>query len=583
MRRSLAVSLSLAVLVTSIGLAPYQAVAAETAAPGKAWAPVIETALPVLQASGAPETLAVENALGELRFDLALKREDGAQLLAQFLPGPYAGHPEALARLEPGPRAAAIAAALEAARTSLDTEAASLLERADRNALGEAATRRLQRLASASYLLSPGMAASVRAHAEQLRELKTKSALAQGLGALLGRRTDPAALAVRQQQAEQHQAVVSEIQGILAGAAALTSRLSESSPRGAFARSTLAPYAQRSLEQAAGRLAGRGFSADALHLAILQRHQTVFAQWAKPGWVQPLRRSGDWTPFVATLSAAAASAVSPFQAAAVAPLSAHPDFRMALPSWSLFAGPATVADLIAARFGPAREVPPAKLEVELFRFAGIPVGGSVNMLLLTAAAALFFAGGSLLGAAIFMVMLYGSVIAHEFGHALTAKYYGIQTPSITINPLGGMASLSREPQTAKEEFWITLNGPMVNLALAAASWALLHVASAAFLPLLTSLMTLNAALGVFNLVIPAFPMDSARILRSLLTMILRDDYAAGRATAFVASLMAPAMMMFGMMGGNIVMAMLGMFLMMNNTADMARRPGTELVPPQENK
>ena len=63
---------------------------------------------------------------------------------------------------------------------------------------------------------------------------------------------------------------------------------------------------------------------------------------------------------------------------------------------------------------------------------------------------------SAIGTTILGVALFGSVLLHELGHALTAARYGIFTRSITLYPFGGVAALSREPMKADEELWIAL-------------------------------------------------------------------------------------------------------------------------------
>lgn len=119
--------------------------------------------------------------------------------------------------------------------------------------------------------------------------------------------------------------------------------------------------------------------------------------------------------------------------------------------------------------------------------------------------------------------VFGCVVMHEYGHALAARFFGISTHDITLYPIGGVARLERMSERPWEEFFIAIAGPLVNVAivlpLAIALFAgvllmpqFLETSIGTFLFLLA---VTNVLLVVFNM-IPAFPMDGGRVLRSLL-------------------------------------------------------------------
>ena len=123
--------------------------------------------------------------------------------------------------------------------------------------------------------------------------------------------------------------------------------------------------------------------------------------------------------------------------------------------------------------------------------------------------------------------LFVCVVLHELGHALTARAFGIGTESITLSPLGGLAKLGRMSWQPLEEFCIAVAGPLVNVVIAAILGTvllfgsllrpgLMETTGGTFLGLL---LVMNIVMVVFNL-LPAFPMDGGRVLRSALASFM---------------------------------------------------------------
>jgi Zn-dependent protease len=195
-----------------------------------------------------------------------------------------------------------------------------------------------------------------------------------------------------------------------------------------------------------------------------------------------------------------------------------------------------------------------KWSIKIARVAGIELKIHLTFLLFLGWVALsyYHTGGraAAIGGTAFVLLLFGCVLLHELGHALTARSFGIQTPDITLLPIGGVARLDRIPDEPKQELLIAIAGPLVNVVIALILFLILHVrgsvsdlADLRTPGMMTKLAIVNVFLVVFNM-IPAFPMDGGRVLRALLAM--RMNYP--RATQVAATIGQGLAFLFGFVG-----------------------------------
>jgi len=212
-----------------------------------------------------------------------------------------------------------------------------------------------------------------------------------------------------------------------------------------------------------------------------------------------------------------------------------------------------------------------KWKLKLGTFAGIEVFVHMTFALLIGwLGFIYWTRGnglySMLQGVFFILALFLCVVLHEFGHALTAKRYGIRTRDIILLPIGGVARLERMPENPRHELWVALAGPAVNIIIAFILFLWLQV-SQTFVPFqnltLTTgsfaerLLSANLFLALFNM-LPAFPMDGGRVLRALLA--IRLDYS--RATQYAANIGQAMAFLFGILGffANPFLLFIGIFI-----------------------
>src|SRR5256712_4617195 len=141
--------------------------------------------------------------------------------------------------------------------------------------------------------------------------------------------------------------------------------------------------------------------------------------------------------------------------------------------------------------------------------------------------------------AVTALLFFGSVLAHELAHSLVARRFRMSVSSITLFLLGGVANLTREPPSAKAEFFMAAAGPLTSLAIGGVGFAIAiaagaSLAAAPWLEVIGGvagyLGLINIAVALFNM-IPGFPLDGGRGLRSAIWGVSGERLRAARIAA----------------------------------------------------
>lgn len=116
--------------------------------------------------------------------------------------------------------------------------------------------------------------------------------------------------------------------------------------------------------------------------------------------------------------------------------------------------------------------------------------------------------------------LFLSIIVHEFSHSIVARKYGIPMKGITLFIFGGVAEMVDEPPSPRAEFMMAIVGPLSSIAIALIFYGIYRLGLGGVLAdpiigVVVYLAWINAMLAAFNLM-PAFPLDGGRVLRSIL-------------------------------------------------------------------
>lgn len=147
------------------------------------------------------------------------------------------------------------------------------------------------------------------------------------------------------------------------------------------------------------------------------------------------------------------------------------------------------------------------------------------------------------------VLFFVSLLLHELAHSLVASTHGIPVREITLFALGGVSQIEKNPTSAKLEFWMAFVGPLTSAVIGGICLGLMQVLGgrSSALPgvaMLEWLGYINLALAVFNL-IPGYPLDGGRVLRSLIWWKTGNQESSTRAAARVGEVVAMLFILLG--------------------------------------
>lgn len=175
--------------------------------------------------------------------------------------------------------------------------------------------------------------------------------------------------------------------------------------------------------------------------------------------------------------------------------------------------------------------------------------------------------------ALWLLAIFASVVVHELAHCLVARARGAEVHEILLFPLGGISKLERLPEAPRDEFAVAIAGPLTSFGLGAAAAVLCLATGRDLIPIdlvagpwLGRVAWLNLILGAFNL-LPAFPLDGGRVLRSVLERH-RDLLSATRIAARTGRALAVLLVVVGVLFDPWLM-LIGLFVYFGASAEEA--------------
>ncbi|VAX24248.1 hypothetical protein MNBD_IGNAVI01-2623 [hydrothermal vent metagenome] len=183
------------------------------------------------------------------------------------------------------------------------------------------------------------------------------------------------------------------------------------------------------------------------------------------------------------------------------------------------------------------------------------------------------------------ILFFVSVLLHEIGHSLVAKKFNYKVKQVKLFIFGGISEIGEEPRNPKEEFLISVAGPVVTFLLAGLFYGLAAVTKGNeyLYALFHYLGLINLFLGFFN-ILPGFPLDGGRILRAIIWARTKDFDKANKLAAGVGRIFGFFVIMIGfleMMAGYFIdglwMSFIGWFLESAAFAQIQREKFTKYL------
>jgi len=162
-------------------------------------------------------------------------------------------------------------------------------------------------------------------------------------------------------------------------------------------------------------------------------------------------------------------------------------------------------------------------------------------------------------------ILYTSVLLHELGHGLTAKYFGYSVPRIVLHPFGGIAHINHHTKIDPFHMsFISIMGPIVNIILAIIAILFMYILGPLYL--LDILFTSNIIMCIFNL-IPVLPLDGGQIVLSICELLNFNIKNVRKFLIFGGLVLGAFLIGIGAYYGLIITIMIGIFLCLHNTGE----------------